>query len=136
MGRVGADPQMRGTTEHPVVVFSMATHANYNYQSGKLKVQDAKLKVANNFPSKLTILFLGEMLQKTDWHRICVFKPYLRDTVYKYMTKGQRVYITGRISYGEINDDQGKAHMTTSIIADDVIFITDSRSKQAPPTDA
>ncbi len=34
MGRVGGDPQMRGTTEHPVVVFSIATHANYNYQSG------------------------------------------------------------------------------------------------------
>lgn len=29
MGRVGADPQKRGSEEHPVVVFSMATHQNY-----------------------------------------------------------------------------------------------------------
>lgn len=29
LGRVGADPQKRGTEEHPVVVFSMATHQNY-----------------------------------------------------------------------------------------------------------
>lgn len=29
MGRVGADPQKRGTEEHPVVVFSLATHQNY-----------------------------------------------------------------------------------------------------------
>jgi len=109
MGRVGGDPQLRGTTEHPVVIFSVATHNNYNYQS-------------------------GEMLQKTDWHRICVFKPYLRDSVYKYMSKGQRVYVNGRISYGEITDDQGKTQTTTSIIADDVIFISDPRgNKPAPP---
>lgn len=29
LGRVGADPQKRGTQEHPVVVFSLATHQNY-----------------------------------------------------------------------------------------------------------
>jgi len=109
MGRVGGDPQLRGSTEHPVVIFSLATHNNYNYQS-------------------------GEMLQKTDWHRVCVFKPYLRDSVYKYMSKGQRVYVNGRISYGEITDEQGKTITTTSIIADDVIFISDPRGNKAPAT--
>ncbi|CAL8120547.1 unnamed protein product [Orchesella dallaii] len=99
MGRVGGDPQKRGTQEHPVVVFSVATHSNYNYQT-------------------------GGVLQKTDWHRICVFKPYLRDSVYKYLNKGQRVYVTGRISYGEIKDESGTSHTTTSIIADDVIFVS------------
>lgn len=29
LGRVGVDPQKRGTDEHPVVVFSLATHQNY-----------------------------------------------------------------------------------------------------------
>jgi single-strand DNA-binding protein len=66
------------------------------------------------------------MLQKTDWHRVCVFKPYLRENVYKYMSKGQRVYVTGKVSYGEIKDEQGNTHVATSIIADEVIFITDS----------
>jgi len=45
------------------------------------------------------------------------------------MTKGQRVYITGRVSYGEIKDQQGSSHVTTSIIAEDVIFITDSAAR-------
>lgn len=35
LGRVGADPQKRGSEEHPVVVFSMATHQNYvNHDEG------------------------------------------------------------------------------------------------------
>jgi len=29
LGRVGADPQLRGSQEHPVVTFSVATHTNY-----------------------------------------------------------------------------------------------------------
>ncbi|ODN01411.1 Single-stranded DNA-binding protein, mitochondrial [Orchesella cincta] len=108
MGRVGGDPQKRGTQEHPVVVFSVATHSNYNYQT-------------------------GGVLQKTDWHRICVFKPYLRDSVYKYLNKGQRVYVTGRISYGEIKDESGASHTTTSIIADDVIFISSTPTSKSSP---
>lgn len=34
LGRVGADPQKRGTTEHPLVIFSLATHTNYKYETG------------------------------------------------------------------------------------------------------
>jgi len=74
-------------------------------------------------------------LQKTDWHRICVFKPYLRENVYKFMSKGQRVYVSGKISYGEIKDDQGNAHTATSVIADDVIFITDANKNRSVPED-
>jgi len=34
LGRVGADPQKRGSAEHPVVIFSLATHTNYKYETG------------------------------------------------------------------------------------------------------
>jgi len=97
LGRVGGDPQKRGTQEHPVVVFSLATHSNYQYDS-------------------------GDLLQKTDWHRICIFKPFLRESVFRYVTKGQRVLVMGRVTYGEVKDEDGKSHVACSIIADDVIF--------------
>lgn len=34
LGRVGADPQKRGSSEHPVIIFSLATHTNYKYETG------------------------------------------------------------------------------------------------------
>lgn len=34
LGRVGANPQKRGTAEHPVIIFSVATHTNYKYETG------------------------------------------------------------------------------------------------------
>ena len=34
LGRVGGEPQKRGTEQHPVVVFSLATHTNFKDESG------------------------------------------------------------------------------------------------------
>ncbi|GAB0086133.1 Single-stranded DNA-binding protein, mitochondrial [Sergentomyia squamirostris] len=101
LGRVGVEPQMRGTKEHPVVTFSLATHENYKYDT-------------------------GDWSQKTDWHRIVVFKPQLRESVMSYLRRGQRAMIMGKINYGEITDQEGKQRVSTSIIADDVIFINQS----------
>ncbi|XP_068627791.1 single-stranded DNA-binding protein, mitochondrial [Battus philenor] len=97
LGRVGADPQKRGTNDHPVINFPLATNFSYKYES-------------------------GDILQRTDWHRISIFKPSLRDTVFKYLKKGQRVYVTGKLSYGEIKLDDGQVRTASTVIADDVIF--------------
>lgn len=69
----------------------------------------------------------GDWAQRTDWHRVIVFKPNLRETVMEHLKKGQRTMVQGKITYGEIIDQQGNQKTTTSIIADDVIFFrTDS----------
>ena len=67
-------------------------------------------------------------MQRTDWHRICVFKPSLRDTVYTYLKKGQRVYVSGRLTYGEVKDEDGNSRTTTAVVADDVIFFQSGSS--------
>jgi single-strand DNA-binding protein len=65
----------------------------------------------------------GDWVQRTDWHRVAVFKPQLRETVQNYLKKGQRTLVTGKINYGEITDAEGKTRQSTTIIADDVIFL-------------
>jgi single-strand DNA-binding protein len=42
------------------------------------------------------------------------------------MNKGQRVLVQGRVTYGEVKDENGVGHITTSIIADDVTFFSKS----------
>ncbi|XP_049864982.1 single-stranded DNA-binding protein, mitochondrial [Pectinophora gossypiella] len=106
LGRVGSDPQKRGSEEHPVVNFPLATHFSYKYES-------------------------GDVLQRTDWHRISVFKPGLRDTVYKFLKKGQRVYVTGKLSYGEVKLDDGQVRSASTIIADDIIFFQSTPDESA-----
>jgi len=56
---------MRGTEEHPVVVFSLAT--NVRYKKGT------------------------EYISSTDWHNVAVFRPGLRNSIEKYVTKGKAI---------------------------------------------
>jgi hypothetical protein len=35
LGRVGRDPVKKGSQEHPVSTFSLATHSTYGYSTGK-----------------------------------------------------------------------------------------------------
>lgn len=98
IGRVGSDPQMRGSTGKPVVTFSVATNVSWKTDE-------------------------GFWTHRTDWHNIAVFNKFLRDPAFKYVGKGRRVHIQGRLAYGEIVDKAGIRRHTTSIIADDIIYL-------------
>lgn len=93
IGRAGSDAVLKGTVEHPVVIFNVATNSG----------------------------------PKTEWHRISVFKPGLRSVAENYVKSGARLFIEGRISYGHIIDTQGQATPTTSIIAEDIVFLSKGR---------
>ncbi|XP_071942838.1 single-stranded DNA-binding protein, mitochondrial-like isoform X2 [Antedon mediterranea] len=102
IGRIGREPEMRGSQENPCTAFPLATSENFKDKT-------------------------GEYQQKTQWHRIVIFRPWLKDTVYTYAKKGSRIYLEGKIEYGQYTDDDGNTNFTTSVVADDVIFL-DHRS--------
>jgi len=103
LGRVGRDPQQRGSENTPVTVFSMATTSMW--------------KNPNPGPSD------PPWTTRTDWHNIAVFKPGLRDQAYNYIVKGSRIHVTGKIVYGEVVDKMGIRRHTTTIAADDIIYL-------------
>jgi single-strand DNA-binding protein len=100
LGRVGINPQLRGTETHPVVAFSLAT--NIQYRPGGPNSGN-------------------DLVKKTEWHNVVVFRPHLRESVHNYVAKGSRVMVQGRLMYGSIEDKQGMLRSTTSIVAEDVI---------------
>jgi len=111
LGRAGAAPQRRGTEENPVVVFSLATNTYHRHLE-------------------------GEVSQNTQWHRISVFRPLLRDTVFNNLTKGQRVYVHGSLTYYTVQDNYNNNSTVTTIVADDVIFLSkSSQTVPEPPAD-
>lgn len=61
-------------------------------------------------------------MQRTDWHKICIFKPMLRDTVTTYLKRGQRILVMGKVSYGEYKDEGGQQKPSTAIIAEEIVF--------------
>lgn len=108
LGRVGQDPVMRQVDgRNPVTIFSMAT--NEMWRSGE----------GETTPT-------GDVSQKTTWHRVSVFKPGLRDVAYQYVKKGSRVLVEGKLDYGEYVDKNSVRRQATTIIADNIIFLSDN----------
>ncbi|CAJ0940151.1 unnamed protein product [Ranitomeya imitator] len=112
LGRVGQDPVMRQAEgKNPVTIFSVAT--NELWRSGESEVFQTT----------------GDVNQKTTWHRISVFRPGLRDVAYQHIKKGARVYVEGKIDYGEYVDKNNVRRQATTIIADNIIFLSDMRDR-------
>ena len=63
LGRIGQDPQIRGSQAKPVTTFSLATNSSWK---------------ADEY---------SEWQNKTEWHQVTVFKPSLQDAVYNFLTK-------------------------------------------------
>ena len=103
IGNLGADPEVRSTANGSrVATLSVATSRQWTNQA-------------------------GERQEKTEWHRVVLWNnrgAQLADIAEKYMSKGDRVYVEGRIEYRTWEDREGKTRYTTEVAAREVIMLS------------
>jgi single-strand DNA-binding protein len=104
VGRLGKDPEVKHLESGTVMAkFSLATSENFKDRN-------------------------GEKVEQTEWHNIVVWRK-LAEIAEKYLRKGSQVYIEGRIKTRTWDDQDGKKHYMTEIIADNFQMLS---SKNAP----
>jgi single-strand DNA-binding protein len=95
MGRLGADPELRYTTDGtPVATFRMATSESYKDKSGVKQ-------------------------ERTEWHSIVAWRK-LAEIAGEYLKKGRLVYIEGRIQSREYEGRDGVKRKVYEIVAADM----------------
>ena len=95
IGNVGQDPEIRTTNNGSrVATFSLATSRTWNGPS-------------------------GDKQEKTEWHKCVVWNAQrgsgLADVVEKYVRKGEKLYVEGRIEYRQFQDKEGQTRYVTEI---------------------
>lgn len=99
VGNLGKDPELRYTPQGtPVCSFSMATNERRKDQS-------------------------GESQDITTWFKITLWGRQA-ETASQYLTKGQPVYIEGRLRTSEWTDRDGKTRTTLEVHATDMQFLS------------
>jgi single-strand DNA-binding protein len=102
IGNLGNDPEVRATTGgNRVATFSLATSRTWNDASGAKQ-------------------------EKTEWHRCVVWNTkgsQLADIVEKYVKKGDKLYVEGRIEYRQWQDKDGQTRYSTEINVRELIMI-------------
>ena len=100
IGNIGKDPEVRRLENNGVVAsFPLATSESYT--------------------DKTT----GEKRETTDWHNIVVWRG-LAEICEKYVKKGMKVYIEGKIRTRSWQDKENQTRYTTEIIADEMTILT------------
>lgn len=100
IGNLGKDPEVRHLENGAVVAnFTLATSETYVDRA------------------------TGERRENTDWHDIVVWRG-LAEVVEKYLKKGHKVYIEGKLKKRSWQDKEGNTRYTTEVVADEMTMLS------------
>ncbi|EMI2314974.1 single-stranded DNA-binding protein [Providencia rettgeri] len=57
----------------------------------------------------------GEMREKTEWHRVCIFGK-LAEVAGEYLKKGSQIYVEGSLQTRKWQDQSGQDRYTTEVV--------------------
>lgn len=104
IGHLGRDPEMRYTPSgRPVVTFSVAVSRSWNSSS-------------------------GERRSETEWFKIVAWGN-LAEICKKYLTKGQQVYIEGRLQIRRWEDKENQQRTSVEVVANEMTMLGERRDK-------
>lgn len=106
IGNLGRDTEMRYTPSgRPVTTFSVATTRSWTTSD-------------------------GERRKETEWFNVVAWGS-LAEICNQFLTKGQQVYIEGRLQTRRWEDSEGQKHSSTEIVANEMIMLGDRREGQS-----
>jgi single-strand DNA-binding protein len=93
IGNLGADPEIR------------------SFQNGG-KVANLRIATSESWKDKAT----GERKEKTEWHTVAIFSEGLVSVVERYLKKGSKVFVEGKLQTRKWQDQQGQDRYSTEIV--------------------
>jgi single-strand DNA-binding protein len=100
IGNLGKDPEVRHLENGAVVAnLSIATSEVYTDRA------------------------TGERKENTDWHDIVVWRG-LAEITEKYLKKGYKVYVEGKLKKRSWQDKEGNTRYTTEVLADEMTILS------------
>jgi single-strand DNA-binding protein len=58
----------------------------------------------------------GERKEQTEWHRVVIMNDRIADVAEKYLKKGSKVYIEGKLQTRKWTDQSGQEKYTTEVL--------------------
>lgn len=87
---------------HPVTTFSVATSRSWNTSDGERRTE-------------------------TEWFNVVAWGN-LAEICNQYLSKGQQVYVEGRLQTRQWEDSKGTRHSSTEVVANEMIMLGDRRN--------
>ncbi|MGJ8548182.1 single-stranded DNA-binding protein [Winogradskyella wichelsiae] len=116
---------MSGTLNKVMLIGNLGDEVKMHYFDDKNCVGRFPIATSESYTSKQT----NERITNTEWHNIVV-RNKAAEICEKYLSKGDKIYIEGRIKTRKWTDDKGMERYSTEIQCDDFTFLTPKNDQQ------
>jgi single-strand DNA-binding protein len=110
---------MSGTLNKVMLIGNLGDEVKMHYFDDKNCVGRFPIATSESYVSKQT----NERITNTEWHNIVV-RNKAAEICEKYLSKGDKIYIEGRIKTRKWTDDKGMERYSTEIQCDEFTFLT------------
>lgn len=119
---------MSGTLNKVMLIGHLGDEVKMHYFDDKNCIGRFPLATNETYTSKQT----NERITNTEWHNIVV-RNKAAEICEKYLSKGDKVYIEGRIKTRKWQDDKGNDRYSTEIYCTDFTFLTTKNESSNTP---
>ena len=110
IGNLGRDPEIKKLESGATLAsFSIATSEKYTDKQS------------------------GQKIEHTDWHDIVLWRG-LAEVAEKYLKKGTKIYIEGRLKKRSWQDREGNTRYNLEVIGDEMTILSRSEASNSPKT--
>lgn len=110
---------MAGTINKVILIGHTGDEVKMHYFEGGGSIGRFPLATNEEYTNRTT----GERVSNTEWHNIVV-RNKAAEVCEKYLHKGDKVYIEGRLKTRKWTDDQGRDRYSTEIQCTDFTFLS------------
>jgi len=116
---------MAGTLNKVMLIGNLGDEVKMHYFDGGGCVGRFPIATSETYTNKQT----NERITNTEWHNIVV-RNKGAEICEKYLSKGDKVYIEGRLKTRKWTDDKGNERYSTEIQCSDFTFLTTKKGSE------
>lgn len=121
---------MSGTLNKVMLIGNLGDEVKVHYFEGGGSVGRFPLATNETFTNKQS----GEKVTQTEWHNIVV-RNKAAEICEKYLNKGDKIYVEGRLRTRQWQGEDGQTRYTTEVHVQDFTFLSTKNESSAPPRD-
>lgn len=119
---------MNGTLNKVMLIGHLGDEVKMHYFEGGNSIGRFPIATNETYTNKQT----GERVTNTDWHNIVV-RNKAAEICEKYLSKGDKIYVEGRLRNRQWQDEAGNTRYSTEVQVQEFTFLTTKKESMANP---
>ena len=113
---------MAGTLNKVMLIGHLGDEVKMHHFDGGGSIARISLATNESYTNKNS----GEKINNTEWHNL-VAKNKVAEIFEKYLSKGDKIYVEGRIKSRKWQNERGEDRYTTEIIVNEFTFLSNKK---------